>query len=316
MVRQHTIRIPISILFLLFNLTVLSQDYFLDKDKKPVADGMPYVYKEMIILTDSGYRARLLNREDGLIATYGYKDSTREAMHGWYYTHYDNGRYKEAYLYNNGKRHGDQFRYYSNGKPSYIGKYYQGMPTDSGFYYDTKDFLYMLSVTDTNGNGMRQRWYPAGPLAEKGPLQAGKREGLWTGFTETGWKIMEINFGEDTVQQTRCFDALGLPTDGPCVYEKQATFPNGSAGWRRFLETNFVYPKDAIKADIQGVVWAEFKILKDGTLSDLTIATSPDELLSEAVIKIMKKSPNWEPAIWLNQPIERLHRQPVVFRLE
>jgi protein TonB len=124
-------------------------------------------------------------------------------------------------------------------------------------------------------------------------------------------------YQKDSVIQTQCFEADGVsPAKGPCIFEKVPEFPGGLKGWSAFLEKNLRYPDNAINRNVQGVVRVKFVVYKDGTLDEIEILSSPDKSLSQEVLRLMKKSPKWEPAIQYNVPVIYRHVQGVTFKLQ
>ena len=78
---------------------------------------------------------------------------------------------------------------------------------------------------------------------------------------------------------------------------------------------NMVYPKKAIKKNVQGTVIARFIVDKDGTLSDIEAIDGP-ELLRAAAIDIIKKSPNWKPAQQHGKKVKSYKIQPITFKIQ
>jgi len=117
-------------------------------------------------------------------------------------------------------------------------------------------------------------------------------------------------------QTTASQDASARGTDSTFTkVETESSFPGGEAGWKRFLMENMVYPKKAIKKNVQGTVIARFIVDKDGTLSDIEAIDGP-ELLREAAIDIIKKSPNWKPAQQHGRKVKSYKIQPITFKIQ
>ncbi|HEY2648744.1 MAG TPA: energy transducer TonB [Puia sp.] len=109
--------------------------------------------------------------------------------------------------------------------------------------------------------------------------------------------------------------ARGLKSDSTIKVEIESDFPGGLKGWNSFLSNTLVYPKKAIKKNIQGQVVARFIVEKDGSLSDIEIISGPKELWP-AVLDVLKQSPNWKPAIQNGKKVKSYKVQPFNFRLE
>jgi periplasmic protein TonB len=109
--------------------------------------------------------------------------------------------------------------------------------------------------------------------------------------------------------------AKGLRTDSTIKVEIESEFPGGTKGWNSFLSSTLIYPKKAVKKNIQGQVVARFIVEKDGSLSNIEIISGPTELWP-AVLDVLKQSPNWKPAVQNGKKVKSYKMQPFNFRLE
>jgi TonB family protein len=78
------------------------------------------------------------------------------------------------------------------------------------------------------------------------------------------------------------------------VAEVMPTFQGGNIlKFREWIANQVVYPKDAVSKNIQGKVVVRFIIEKDGSVSNIETLSSPDQLLTDEAIRVMKLSPKW-----------------------
>ena len=87
-----------------------------------------------------------------------------------------------------------------------------------------------------------------------------------------------------------------------------STFP----AW---VAQNVEYPEQARIEGIQGRVILRFVIEKDGSLSNIEVLSSPNDMLSQAAIEALEKSPKWTPGMQLRKPVRVMFEVPVDFRL-
>ncbi len=64
----------------------------------------------------------------------------------------------------------------------------------------------------------------------------------------------------------------------------------------KWVAKHVTYPVEARQSGIRGTVFARFIVSTDGTLSDIRIIKSPNDLLSQEVRFVLRRSPKWEPA--------------------
>ena len=100
-----------------------------------------------------------------------------------------------------------------------------------------------------------------------------------------------------------------------CRVPITAQFPGGLEAWRQFLQKNLVYLKTAVDKNIHGTVMVQFIVCSDGSLCNIEAISGPDEL-RESAVEVLKRSPNWIPALDNGRNVKDYRKQPIVFRLQ
>lgn len=164
-------------------------------------------------------------------------------------------------------------------------------------------------------------WYDNnGYVDSSGYSIQGKKHGDWHYYTDTLsiWQIDTYDNGkllssQDSLQlkeERRINDSIGyLPGD------KEAAFTGDTKGWARYLERNFRYPERASSLKKEGTVRVFFMVDAKGYLSDLRIYKSVELSLDNETIRLIERSPQWQPAMQLNKPVKAYRIQPVTFVL-
>lgn len=99
------------------------------------------------------------------------------------------------------------------------------------------------------------------------------------------------------------------------VPEQNASFPGGEEALRKWLAQNLKYPSVLQEQGVQGRVTCKFVVNKDGTIQDITIMRSPDQLFSDEAIRVIKKMPKWTPARQGNRAVRARFILPITFTL-
>lgn len=101
--------------------------------------------------------------------------------------------------------------------------------------------------------------------------------------------------------------------------QRPANFPGGMRAFYQFLNQNLVYPEEAIKQGIEGKVYVWIVLDKEGQVIDdsVRIERGVHKLLDDESIRLLKLSPNWEPAKLIADlsPVESSMALPISFRL-
>ncbi|MBL7744366.1 MAG: energy transducer TonB [Chitinophagaceae bacterium] len=105
------------------------------------------------------------------------------------------------------------------------------------------------------------------------------------------------------------------------VFEKvdeEASFPEGLDGWRKFLEKNLnpnVPVENSAPVGIYTVL-VQFIVDRNGNISDIKPLTRIGYGMEQEVVRILKKSGTWKPAMQNNRAVNAYRKQPVTFMVE
>jgi len=97
--------------------------------------------------------------------------------------------------------------------------------------------------------------------------------------------------------------------------EVQPEFPGGEKAFAKFLQANIKYPQADRQARVQGKVYAQFVVEKDGSLSDLKILRTPSKTIAEETIRVLSLSPNWTPGMQKGKTVRVQFTVPINFSL-
>jgi len=99
------------------------------------------------------------------------------------------------------------------------------------------------------------------------------------------------------------------------IVEVNAEFPGGDEALYKWLSEHIQYPSIAREQEIQGRVYLQFVVNRDGSIVDIKILKSPDNSLSKEAERVIKMMPKWKPAKQGNKTVRCNFRLPVNFRL-
>lgn len=94
-----------------------------------------------------------------------------------------------------------------------------------------------------------------------------------------------------------------------------ATFPGGEQALSQWIKANLKYPAQSRELEIQGTVYVEFLIMKDGSVSSVRIVKGIDAFIDREAKRLMRSSPNWNPAIHEGEKVVYKHTLPLKFTL-
>ena len=84
----------------------------------------------------------------------------------------------------------------------------------------------------------------------------------------------------------------------------------------KWLSENIKYPPICVEQGIQGRVYCQFVVNRDGSIVDIKILRSPDPALSKEAERVLKMMPRWSPGKQRGKPVRVKFSLPVMFRLQ
>lgn len=97
--------------------------------------------------------------------------------------------------------------------------------------------------------------------------------------------------------------------------EIEAGFPGGDSKWRQYLERNCNGQVASDNGAPQGTYTTviQFVVDKDGAISDVRALTKHGYGMEEEAIRVIKKGPNWTPAVQNGRHVKAYRKQPITF---
>ncbi|WP_222166979.1 energy transducer TonB [Edaphocola aurantiacus] len=89
---------------------------------------------------------------------------------------------------------------------------------------------------------------------------------------------------------------------GPVVMEDKVRdmadempeFPGGMQAWKKYLADNLRYPQAARVDEIEGTVYVNFVVAKDGSISRVKVARGIGGGCSEEAVRVLENAPRWK----------------------
>jgi protein TonB len=115
-------------------------------------------------------------------------------------------------------------------------------------------------------------------------------------------KIVEVEEKEDPNQIFLVVEETAAPTGGmPAFYE--------------YVGKKLKYPAQARRMGIEGKVFVEFVIEKDGTITDVKAIKGIGAGCDEEAVRVLQSAPKWKPGKQRGKPVRQRMVLPIAFRL-
>ncbi|MEG0795874.1 MAG: energy transducer TonB [Odoribacter sp.] len=133
---------------------------------------------------------------------------------------------------------------------------------------------------------------------------------------------LEIQDAEDqsenkAVENVSDFGEYGTEDTGETevfvVVEDMPSFPLGNV--QKWISKNVKYPVLAAENGIQGKVYIQFVIEKDGSITDVKVIRGVDASLDKEASRVIQSMPKWKPGKQRGKPVRVSYTLPINFQL-
>lgn len=111
---------------------------------------------------------------------------------------------------------------------------------------------------------------------------------------------------EEDVQEKQIFQ----------VVENMPEFPGGRGKLMQYLASNIKYPPYAKEAGIQGRVFINFVVERDGSITAVKVLRGIGGGCDEEAVRVVKAMPKWKPGMQRGKPVRVSFNLPVKFTLQ
>lgn len=100
------------------------------------------------------------------------------------------------------------------------------------------------------------------------------------------------------------------------IVEDMPEFPGGEMALRKFIANAIKYPVIAQENGIQGKVYVNFVVDKDGSVTNAKIARGVDPSLDKEALRVVNSLPKWKPGMQRGKPVKVSYTVPISFVLQ
>jgi len=99
--------------------------------------------------------------------------------------------------------------------------------------------------------------------------------------------------------------------------DEEAYFPGGTGAWIQYLQTNLNAEVPVKNGAPEGnyTVYIQFVVNKDGKLEGIKALTKYGYGMEPEVLRILRKSPPWVPAVQDGHNVRAYRKQPITFQV-
>ena len=95
-----------------------------------------------------------------------------------------------------------------------------------------------------------------------------------------------------------------------------AEYPGGFEAMSAYISKSIVYPEKAKADGVEGKVFVQFVVEKDGSVGDATVFRGVSPECDEMALQVVKAMPKWQPATFKGKPVRSRFMLPINFKLQ
>ncbi len=99
------------------------------------------------------------------------------------------------------------------------------------------------------------------------------------------------------------------------IVESSAEPIGGMEAFFKHVSKNIKYPPQARRMQVEGKVFVQFVINKDGSLTDIIVIKGIGAGCDEEAVKVLESSPRWKPGKQRGVPVRQRMVLPITFQL-
>ncbi len=100
------------------------------------------------------------------------------------------------------------------------------------------------------------------------------------------------------------------------VVEKQPKFPGGTKAFLLYIQKHLMYPEMAKRMGIEGKVYVQFVVDKEGNLSEVKSVKGIGAGCEDEAVRVIQNSPKWQPGKQRGRVVKVRIVVPLTFSLD
>lgn len=129
---------------------------------------------------------------------------------------------------------------------------------------------------------------------------------------------LDVEINEETVVEDIIFEDAPEEEDVDEVFsivEDQPEFPGGMSAFYKYVGDNMKYPAQARRMGIEGRVFVQFVVEKDGTITEVKAVKGIGAGCDEEAERVLRSSPKFKPGKQRGRPVKVRMVLPIQFKL-
>lgn len=129
-------------------------------------------------------------------------------------------------------------------------------------------------------------------------------------------KPFDLKYIKDVITGEFPMDGYDIPESDVVMFaDVMPEYPGGTNAMFDFIRKNVKYPESAKEKGIEGRVYVNFVIDKDGSISDIKVLRGLCKEIDEEAVRVVKAMPKWNPGMQDGEPVRVQYMLPFYFKI-
>ncbi|GAO31360.1 energy transducer TonB [Geofilum rubicundum] len=256
--------------------------------------------------TDSGYVREVYFVNERQLYNRGlFSDPWFEFKKGYFATFYANGAFESFGKYRGNKKDGLWLSGHYNGMLSDSTVYSNGNPVGVSLSWYPNGFLRDSLVFEADGSGIHVSWFDNGSLSAVGRYsEDSKQHGRWKYYHRNGHLSSIELYNHSVLLEKQYYDENGMALNDTTSRDREAFYEGGPSAYNRKVSNYLVYPPGQYieNSEVASVV-VTLTVDEEGHVVEPVIRVPFEDAFNKAVLRAVRNSPEWQPAIEHNRRV-------------
>ncbi len=133
---------------------------------------------------------------------------------------------------------------------------------------------------------------------------------------------IKVEFDVEVTEDTKVEEIVIAPVEEKedvdqifLVVEETATPKGGMGAFYKYVGDKMKYPAQARRMGIEGKVFVEFVINRDGSITDVRAIKGIGAGCDEEAVRVVQSAPAWNPGKQRGKPVRQRYVVPITFKL-
>ncbi len=163
--------------------------------------------------------------------------------------------------------------------------------------------------------GVAKEYRHSGMLKSEGSYVGDSMNGPWKYYYANGALMAELEYADNKLLGGYYYNPDGTKSNKKVSDGEMPTYAGGDYGIMEYLKKEVRYPNKMREADMSGIVYVEFVVDTNGSVTEERIAFSSHSGFNEEALRVIRGMDKWKPGVQHMEKVSVRYTVPIKFVL-